>query len=74
MWFAPLTVAMQRHDKHSSTILEAVFSMWSVPSGYLEDNWGDPGSCQLRGYSSGRRRTRQFNIGSVKDAVTLRVL
>jgi hypothetical protein len=23
--------------------------MWSVPSGYLEDNWGDPGSCQVKG-------------------------
>jgi hypothetical protein len=45
-----VTVAMQRRAKHSSTT-EAVFSMWSVPGDYLEDNWGNPGSCQLRGYS-----------------------
>jgi hypothetical protein len=44
-----VTVAMQRRGKHSSTKIEAVFSMWSIPRGYLEDNWGDPGSCQLKG-------------------------
>jgi hypothetical protein len=38
------TVAMQRRGKHSSTTIQAVFSMLSVPKGYLEDNWGDPGT------------------------------
>jgi hypothetical protein len=23
--------------------MKAMFCMWSVPRGYLEDNWGDPG-------------------------------
>jgi hypothetical protein len=39
-------VVMQRRCKHASTtielMLETVFSMWSVPRSYLEDNWGDP--------------------------------
>jgi hypothetical protein len=26
-----------------------VFSLWSVLRSYLEDNWGNPVSCQLRG-------------------------
>jgi hypothetical protein len=29
-------------------LLETVFSTWSVHSGYKEDNWGDPVSCQLK--------------------------
>jgi hypothetical protein len=37
-------IAMQRHDNHTSTtrelLLETVFSAWSVPSSYLENNWG----------------------------------
>jgi hypothetical protein len=31
----------------TTTLETAVFSMWSVPRSYLEDNWGDPVSCQL---------------------------
>jgi acyl carrier protein phosphodiesterase len=35
----------QRRGKYDSTtierLLETVFSMWSVPRRYLEDNWGD---------------------------------
>jgi hypothetical protein len=36
-------IAMQQHGKHASTtielLLEMVFSMWSMPRSYLEDNW-----------------------------------
>jgi hypothetical protein len=39
-------VAMQQRGKHASTtielLLETVFSMWSMPRSYLEDNLGDP--------------------------------
>jgi hypothetical protein len=40
----------QRGEQTSATIkllLETVSSAWSVPKSYLEDNWGDPLSCQL---------------------------
>jgi hypothetical protein len=44
-------VAMQRRREQASTtvelLLETAFSAWSVPKSYLEDNWGDPLSCQL---------------------------
>jgi hypothetical protein len=33
------TVAVQRRGKHDSPRIEAVFSTWSVPRSYLEDNW-----------------------------------
>jgi hypothetical protein len=37
--------AMQWRRKYTSIkielLLEKVFSMWSVPKSYLEDNWGD---------------------------------
>jgi hypothetical protein len=55
------TVAMQRRGKHSSTTTEVVFSMWSVPRGYLEDNWADPGSTRVE-------------AGSNTSTVTLRVV
>jgi hypothetical protein len=45
-------VAMQRRGKHASTtielLLETAFSMCSLPRSYLEDNWGDPISRQLK--------------------------
>jgi hypothetical protein len=38
-------VAGQWFSKHSvATIWEYVFSLWSVPRDYLEDNWSNPGS------------------------------
>jgi hypothetical protein len=46
-------VAMHWCHKHASTtielLLETVFSTFSMPRSYLEDNWGDPEvvSCQL---------------------------
>jgi hypothetical protein len=33
------SVAMQRRGKHASSTIEVVFSAWSVPRSYLEDNW-----------------------------------
>jgi hypothetical protein len=36
------TVAMQRRGKHGSTTTEGLFSGWSVPRSYLEDNWDEP--------------------------------
>jgi hypothetical protein len=42
-------VAMQRRCKHASTTIELLlFSTRSVQRGYKENNWGDPGGCQLR--------------------------
>jgi hypothetical protein len=45
------TVFMQRRGNHASTtiqlLLETAFSTRSVQSSYLEDNWGDPVSCQF---------------------------
>jgi hypothetical protein len=40
-----------------------VFSTWSVPRSYLEDNWGDPVSCQLR---------VEFLTGGCKDRTLTR--
>jgi hypothetical protein len=44
----------QRVSKHvqcvnaaTELLLETVFSTWPVQSGYKEDNWDDPVSCQL---------------------------
>jgi hypothetical protein len=31
-------VAMQRRSKHASSTVEAVFSVWSLPRSYHEDN------------------------------------
>jgi hypothetical protein len=31
----------------TTTMETGVFSSWSVPRSYVEDNWGDPVSCQL---------------------------
>jgi hypothetical protein len=45
------TVAMQRRCKHASTTIRGLFSVWSVPRSYLEENWSNAGSCQLRGSS-----------------------
>jgi hypothetical protein len=39
-----VTVARQSFGKHSFATTEKLFSMRSVPRGYLEDIWGDPGS------------------------------
>jgi hypothetical protein len=40
-----IALVMQRSGKYASTatelLLETVFSTWSVPMSYLEDNWGD---------------------------------
>jgi hypothetical protein len=33
------TVAMQRRGKRTSSTIEVVFSAWSMPRSYLEDNW-----------------------------------
>jgi hypothetical protein len=45
-------VAIQQRRKHSSTVIElllvTVFSVWSVLKICLQDNLGDPVSCQLR--------------------------
>jgi hypothetical protein len=39
-------VSKQQISKHASTtielLLETLFSIWSVQSGYKEDNWGNP--------------------------------
>jgi hypothetical protein len=44
-------VAIQRRGKHASTkivlLLGKVFSIRSVQTSYLEENWGDPVSRQL---------------------------
>jgi hypothetical protein len=36
---ATTTITLQRRGKHVSSRIEAVFSAWSLPKGYLEDNW-----------------------------------
>jgi hypothetical protein len=45
-------IAMQWHSKHTSTttelLLETVFSIQSMQRSYLEGNWGNPVSCQLK--------------------------
>jgi hypothetical protein len=49
MWIAqPATVAMQQRGEHTPTTIQALFSASSVPRSYLDDNWGDPSSCQSR--------------------------
>jgi hypothetical protein len=44
-------VAMKRRCKHASTtielLLEMMFSAWSIPRSYLENNWRGPFNCQL---------------------------
>jgi hypothetical protein len=40
----PIARQLQQLDYNNGN---GVFSMWSVLSSYLEDNWGDPVSCQL---------------------------
>jgi hypothetical protein len=40
---------MQGSCNNWTTAMEmGVFSIWSVPRSYLEDNWGDPVSCVLK--------------------------
>jgi hypothetical protein len=45
-------VTMQRRGNHASTtielLFETVFSAWSMPRRYLEDNWSDLVSNDLR--------------------------
>jgi hypothetical protein len=32
----------------TTTMEKGMFSAWSLPKSYLEDNWGDPVRCQLK--------------------------
>jgi hypothetical protein len=48
-------------------LLETVFSTRSVQSGYKEDNWGDPVSCQLTGISARETVKIGFEGGKLKN-------
>lgn len=50
-----MTVAMQWHSKHASTVVEGLFSTWSVSRSYLEDSW-----C----YNSVESSAAEYSLGS----------
>jgi hypothetical protein len=55
------TVTMQLRGKHSYNNRGTAISLWPVPWGYLEGNWGDPGRTHVE-------------AGSNTYTVTLRVV
>jgi hypothetical protein len=51
MWSVPRPLLWNGAVKHASSLHNnrgAVLSAWPVMRSYLENNWGDPGCCQLR--------------------------
>jgi hypothetical protein len=40
----PVAIQLQQLNYNNGN---GVFSVWSMARGYVEDNWGDPVSCQL---------------------------